>query len=340
MKRRLFFIIFVFFALIFFSALVLVRPSLWTSQLLSYFNTQIDERYNLNISATRLSGNMLNNLTGEDVTVTTQQDSVLFTANSLTIQYSPWKILIGEFAIDEIHIDRPTIFYTEGVQVLIEQMQTPSSEIIATPKVGREQFIIERISIEEGQFIYHTSNNELDVNKVTGELRVEQGSEALEITGDFSSLQAVTPQQQIKSIEFLVHQYSDSLVFNRVRFMYDSASVALSGVVNYEQDPRLQADYQLSQISVGTILNRVGIWFPHEDEWDISGTLNTDFQTYEVDTRFEGSLNALTTGSGEIRFNASRDRLEIASSKSVSGMGKSVSVVILNRGLVAMPWSG
>lgn len=322
MKRRLLFIIFVFFALVFFTALVLVRPSLWTSQLLSYFNTQIDERYNLNITATRLSGNMLNNLTGEDVTVTTQQDSVLFTANSLTIQYSPWKILIGEFAIDEVHIDRPTIFYTEGVQVLVEQMQTPSSDIISTPKMGREQFIIERISIEEGQFIYHTSNNELDVNKVTGELRVEQGMEALEITGEFSSLQAVTPEQQIKSIEFLVHQYSDSLVFDQVRFMYDSASVALNGVVNYEEEPRLTADFQLSQISIGTVLNRLGIWFPHEDVWDISGTINTDFETYEVDTRFAGNLNALTEGSGEIRFNASRDRLEIASSNVKIGEGQ------------------
>jgi len=314
MKRRLLFITFVLFALFVFAALIIVRPTLWTNQLLSFFNNQLEDRYNIEISAERLTGNILNQLSGDNVVVTTMSDSVLFTAHSLTIQYAPWKVVIGEFAIDEIHIDKPVIYYNEGLELLTKQITSieypQSNDLEATP---RGQFTIETLRINEGRFVYGSAQNQLNVSKITGEMRIDQGERALTITGDFSSIEAIRPEQQLRSIKFLIHQYPDSLRINNIEFMYDSAFVLLEGKVNITPETMVNLNFQTSQLSLGTILPRYGVTYFEDDQWDIKGNIKTDFQEYQLYTSFTGVLDEKTRASGSLELSAGEQFIDIPS---------------------------
>lgn len=323
MRRRLLFITFVLFALFVFAALILVRPTLWTNQLLSYFNTQLEERYNIEITAERLTGNILNQLSGDNVVVTTMTDSVLFTANSLTLQYAPWKVVIGEFAIDEIHIDKPVIYYNEGLELLARQIASPKPSGTKTTKVApRAQFTIEKLQINEGRFVYGAAQDKLNVSKITGEMRIDQGEQALTITGDFSSIEAVQPEQQLRSIKFLIHQYPDSIRVKNVEFMYDSAFVLLDGKVDIAPETMVDMHFRTSQLSLGSILPRYGITYFSNDQWDIEGKIRTDFQTYHIQTSFDGRLDENTPAAGEIDLSTTGQSFDVRSGNIAVGGGR------------------
>lgn len=287
--------------------LIIMRPTLWTNQLLSYFNSQLETRYKLEIQAERLTGNILNQLSGDNVSVTTVQDSVLFTANSLTLRYSLWKVIIGEFAIDAVHIDQPVVYYNEGLDLLTQQ--------VASGDLGqatqRQPFTIERLSINEGQFVYGTGSQQVNVSKITGKMHIDQDDEALAITGDFSSIEAIRPAQQLRSIKFLIHQYPDSIQFNNVEFMYDSAFVLLNGQLDLDPETHLELNYQTSNLSLGSILPQFGITYLSNDEWDIKGRLDTDFTEFDITTEFDGNLNASTPASGFFDFTVTNQAISV-----------------------------
>ncbi len=313
MKRWITFITLIFLACAVFTLLILMRPSLWTGQLLTYFNNQIEERYNIHIQAGRLAGNILNNLSGSEVVVTTPQDSTFFTAEGLTIRYSLWKIMIGEFAIDEVHIDKPVIRYNQGLDLLVNQI-SHTQPMQEHPVLSRpNQFTIDRLSINEGQFIYQSTTNRMNVNKITGAMHITQGAEALTITGEFSSLQPPASQQTLRSIEFLLHQFQDSVVVDHAEFMYDSAFVLLNGTYLEQPQPHLQMNYRFSNISVGAILTDVGIGFPADDQWNITGNLQTDFNEYAIHTSFSGKLKGANRSSGKLQAVLSEDHIAVSS---------------------------
>jgi len=313
MRRWFIFISLLLLAFATFFVLIFLRPSLWTGQLMSYFNSQIEQRYNVHIEAARLTGNILNNLSGEDVVVTTGKDSTFFTAQGLTLQYSLWKIIIGEFAIDEIHINKPVIYYTKGLDLLVSQMHTrPPEQPAVTPL--RQQFTIDRLTINEGQFIYQSTANPLNVNKITGEMQISQGFDALSITGDFSSIQPLAGQQQLRSIQFLLHQYPDSITVDHMEFMYDSAFVFLDGVYEMEPQPHLRMKYHFSNVAPQTILSDFGVQMPVGEQWDITGNLHTDFVDYHLHTTFSGNWKRGVRSSGELQTEFSENHLKITSS--------------------------
>ncbi|HKJ66798.1 MAG TPA: translocation/assembly module TamB domain-containing protein [bacterium] len=312
MKRWITFIILILLACAVFVFLIFMKPSLWTGQLLTYFNSQIEERYNIHINAGRLTGNILNNLSGSDVVVTTLQDSTFFTAEGLNIQYSLWKIMIGEFAIDEVHIDKPIIRYNQGLDLLVDQISQvqPPEEQPVIPR--QNQFTIDRLSINEGQFIYQSTTNRVNVNKITGEMRIAQGAEVLTITGEFSSLQPPASQQTLRSIKFLLHQFQDSVVVDHAEFMYDSASVHLNGTYLEHPQPHLQMNYLFSNIAAGAILRDLGIRFPADDQWNINGTLQTDFNEYALHTSFSGKFRGASRSSGNFQAVFSDNHIAIS----------------------------
>lgn len=257
----------------------------------------------MKISADRLTGNILNQLSGDGVEVITMSDSVLFTANSLTIQYSPWKMIIGKFAIDEIHLDKPVIYYSEGLELLARQLTTGRQEREPNPvATAQRQFTIETFRINEGQFVYGTGKEQFSVSKITGEMRIDQTVDTLSLTGDFTSLEAIRPQQRLRSIEFLVHQYPDSVVLNHMEFMYDSASVLLSGTIDLKPSPLVSLQYQTKNFSFASFLPQFGITYFKQDFWDIEGSMQTDLQEYAFETTFTGQFDANTTASGDLDF--------------------------------------
>jgi len=287
-----------------FASLIFIRPSLWTTQLLSFFNSQLQERYNLRITASSLSGNILDRLNGEDVVVRTTQDSVLFTAEGLTLQYSPWKILLGEFALDEITIRQPVVYYNEGVQLLIRQMQ-PDTGAVEVQRESRQYFTIDRVSIREGQFIYQTTDQQLTMQDITGDMKITQSGEALTISGDFSSFQTAAPAQRLQGLQFELREYRDSVVIERVELVSDSASLQLNGLYSKGQSPRLSLTYDLADISFGTLLPKYGIPVSAQDQWRITGSLETDFDTLQTEVAFAGRYSNQVFSEGDFQLVAS-----------------------------------
>jgi len=311
MKRWITFIFLILLACGIFTVLILLRPSLWTGQLLSYFNNQLEDRYNIHITASELTGNILNNLSGNEVTATTFQDSTFFTADGLTIRYSLWKIVIGEFAIDEVRLSRPVIRYSEGLDLLARQIQEGPEELTANQSA---LFTINRISVDQGRFIYRSDTNQMNVNEITGELQIAKEEDALTITGDFSSIQPVASRQTLRSVDFLVRQYPDSVIFDHAEFMYDSASVSLSGIYIAGVQPHLRMNYNFSDISAGAILEDFGIDFPANDQWDITGNMYTDFSEFAFETAFSGNIYGTTNSSGQFEAVVSSDSISVVSS--------------------------
>lgn len=284
-------------ALAMFALLILVRPSLWTSQLMSYFNSQLSSRYGLQVETANLTGNFLNQLEGESVIVSTDSDSILFTAEGISINYSLWKIVIGQFAIDKIHLIRPVVHFGPGYMHLLTRLKSGGG---TTPSPEKRQFTIENLSIEEGQFIYPTAGEQVQVTQITGAMKIHQGPEALTITGDFSSLKALETSQRLRSIKFLVHQYADSIVVDNAQFKYDSAAAEIHGAIGTNPLTGLSLKYRVDQFSLGNVLPFLGIDSHLHDQWSVQGSVQSDLKTWNVTTAFDGHIVGDTKVNGTV----------------------------------------
>lgn len=300
MKRRLLFITVVILAVAIFAALVLVRPSLWTSQLLTFFNSQLENRYNLRISASSLSGNILGRLNGEDVIVHTTQDSVLFTAEGLNLQYSLWRMVLGEFALDEISITRPVVYYSEGLQLLLREMEPDTQQTRIGPEPQRQPFTIDRLSIQEGQFIYRSPRQRVTMRDITGDMRIRQSGDALTIAGDFSSLQSTAPQQRLQEVRFQIRQYADSVVLEQAEITSDPASLLMSGTYYHHEKTRLDLQYKFNDVSFGQYLPKYGVRISTNDHWNVTGQLSTDFDTLRSSASFSGQYSEQVACEGDV----------------------------------------
>jgi len=265
---------------------------------MSYFNSQLSSRYGLQVETANLTGNFLNQLEGESVVVSTDSDSVLFTADGISINYSLWKIVIGQFAIDKIHLIRPVVHFGPGYMHLLTRLKSSGG---TSPSPEKRQFTIENLSIEEGQFIYPTAGEQVQVTQITGAMKIHQGPQALTITGDFSSLRALETSQRLRSIKFLVHQYQDSIVVDNAQFKYDSAAAEIHGAIGTNPLTGLSLKYRIDKFSLGNILPFIGVESQLHDKWSVHGSVQSNLKTWSVLTAFDGQIAGKTQVSGNVQ---------------------------------------
>ncbi len=274
---------------------LILKTDTWKSLLLSYANSQLNQRFHMRIEPEGLSGNLFYNLKFDRLRLTTVSQYEIMNLTDVSLTYNLKSLLGREHNIFRLRVDSLKLAYPGSLDSLLACLPEKTDTLPATTGFNLKNIAVNHCNISNSQ---NPGRMVTMIDSLKGDLTVRSDTVNVNLRSVRAYLPALDEFFDISNVNLSLIE--DSLYLKQCQVNNQGTIASLSGKVIFSTPLSSELTIDIANLKPREKISGLEQVFQKNDKFDLKGLIETKGRYIRLDLGINGQWRGRTMTSGQI----------------------------------------